>query len=165
MGEVTVNVPAYAGDSNRWGDWVILRQPPQETVVLNLEQLTFADPLFVLRLRGFIDWHCSNGHEVRVIRPRASRVRLYLARMGVARELPEGCECDLGAVPEVERSDVLIPIRRLVSNLDGDALDDELGALYDGARGQCRAVLGRSRTSRGGLYEDSERDVQSGPDS
>lgn len=130
MGEVTVNVPPSAGDSDRWGEWVILRHPPQETVVLNLSHLRFADPLFVLRLRGFVDWHCSNGHAVRIVRPDRSAVRNYLARMGVAEDLPNGCSCDLGRVRATDRSDVLIPIRRLATIRDSDALDDELAALY-----------------------------------
>jgi hypothetical protein len=127
---VIIEVPADAGKSEMWGEWVILREPPAETVVLDLTDLQFVDPLFLLRLRGFIDWHCANGHSVRVTRPKSASVRNYLARMAVAEDLPRECECDLGAVHTTDRSDVLIPIRRLSSRTESDALDDELATLY-----------------------------------
>ncbi len=130
MSVAIVKVPADAGTSEQWGERVILREPPAETVVLDLTDLQFVDPLFLLRLRGFIDWHCSNGHEVHVVRPGSADVRDYLARMGLNRDLPDACRCDFGAIRSTERSEVLIPIRRLRSTLDSDALDDELGALY-----------------------------------
>lgn len=125
-----VNVPADAGTSQRWGEWVILQEPPEETVVLDLSEVRFADPLFLLRLRGFIDWHTSNGHPVRIMRPRNTSVGKYLARMSLANDLPDNCECDLESVAAARKNDVLIPIRRLASQADSDALDDELGALY-----------------------------------
>lgn len=130
MAEVIVKVPADAGTSEKWGEWVILREPPVETVVLDLTDLHFVDPLFLLRLRGFIDWHCSNGHPVRVVRPKSASVRNYLVRMRVTEELPLECECDLGTVHATDKSDVLIPIRRLASRAESDLLDDELATLY-----------------------------------
>jgi hypothetical protein len=130
VGEIAINVPRDAGTSQRWGEWVVLREPPEETVVMNLSKLGFADPLFVLRLRGFIDWHCSNGRSVRLARPESNAVHNYLARMRVNEDLPEACSADFRAVRAQARSDVLIRVRRLASTLDSDALDDELGALY-----------------------------------
>jgi hypothetical protein len=129
MGEVEVNVPAKAGNSERWGEWAILRQPPQGTVVLNLSAVRFADPLFLLRLRGFIEWHCHNGHAVRVVRPQSGALRNYLARMQLDQDLPASCKCDLGRVRPRKLDDVLIPIRRLTPQRDSDELDDELAAL------------------------------------
>jgi hypothetical protein len=131
MGAIEVNVPATAGNSERWGEWAILRQPPQETVVLNLSRVKFADPLFLLRIRGFIDWHCHNGHGVRVVAPRSAAVRNYLSRMQLDEEVPPNCDCNLRKVASTSRDDVLIPIRRLGSQRDSDALDDELAALLD----------------------------------
>lgn len=61
-----------AGTSEKWGDWLILRQPPEDTVVLDLSEIGFADPLFLLRLRGFIDWHCSEGRAVRIVPQQSS---------------------------------------------------------------------------------------------
>lgn len=131
MGEVVVTVPAKAGNSERWGEWAILRAPPEETVVLDLTAVEFVDPLFLLRLRGFIDWHCARGHSVRLLRPRSTSVRNYLCRMRVANELPATCDSELEPGPNCGgRGDVLIPIRRLGSRGDSDLLDEELATLY-----------------------------------
>jgi hypothetical protein len=81
--------------SDTWGDWAILREPPPGPVVLDLTYLESVDPLFILRLRAFIDWHGFNGHDVRVVSPRLPAVRTYLARMHLAKDLPARCEWDL----------------------------------------------------------------------
>lgn len=125
-----LKIPAGAGSSDEWGDWVILREPPAKRVLLDLTELQFVDPLLLLRLRGFIDWHCFNGHSVQVVPPATASVRDYLARMHLGADLPAGCECDLGAAEPSGRSEVLIPIRRLSTTSDSDALDEELEALY-----------------------------------
>lgn len=110
-----------------------------DPVVLDLANLQFADPLFLARTRAFVDWHCSMGRRVRIVSPRRRAIRRYLERMHLACDLPAGCESDLGTIGQDERSDVLIPIRRLGTPQDGDRLDEELGELYrahfDGALG------------------------------
>jgi hypothetical protein len=130
MPETVIKVPANAGTSEQWGELVVLGGPTAETVVLNLADLQSVDPLFLLRLRGFIDWHCSDGRQVHVIRPDSPDICNYLVTMGLNSDLPDGCHCDFGAVRHIERSEVLIPIRQLRSSIDSDALDNELGALY-----------------------------------
>jgi hypothetical protein len=125
-----VQVPANAGESGEWGDWAILREPPPGAVVLDLTDVSFVDPFFLLRLRGFIDWHCFNGHEVRVTCPRRPSVRSYLARMHLSKDLPDICECDLEILEPDAKSAVLIPIRRLRSAGESEELEQELGALY-----------------------------------
>ncbi len=131
MGEIEIPVPANAGSRARWGEWMILEEPdPDSTLKLDLSDLDFTDPLFLARMRGFIDWHCSKGHEVRIVNPRREHVRQHLERMHVACDLPPQCECTLGTVGEGEKSDVLIPIRRLSTPQESDILDQELQDLY-----------------------------------
>jgi hypothetical protein len=125
-----VKVPPDAGVSDAWGDWAILREPPPGAVVLDLTKLASVDPLFVLRLRGFIDWHCFNGHEVRVVCPSSPDIRAYLARMHLAKDLPSLCKCDLETLGPNDKSTVLIPIRRLSTVLEGEELEAELEELY-----------------------------------
>jgi hypothetical protein len=135
MDEIYVDVPANAGVGASWGEWMILTSADVNgtvlrPVVLDLSNLQFADPLFLARTRAFIDWHCSLGRHVRIIKPRQRWIRRYLERMHLACDLPDDCECDLGTIGQDERSDVLIPIRRLESVQDSDRLDEELGELY-----------------------------------
>jgi hypothetical protein len=129
--EIVIPVPANAGTSANWGEWMILEEPPPDVgLAVNLSNLSVTDPLFLARMRGFIDWHCSKGRSVRIVSPRAPHVRRYLERMHVACELPRGCECNLGTLGEDKKSNVLIPIRRLRDSQDSDRLDVELQDLY-----------------------------------
>jgi hypothetical protein len=131
VAETIVRVPENASTSNIGGDWAILRAPPPGAVALDLTEVRFIDPLFLLRLRGFIDLYCKNGHNVRVVCPGSADARRYLARMHLSKDLPALCDCDLDVVGSAATSDVLIPIRRLRSAEDGDRLEEELGALYE----------------------------------
>jgi hypothetical protein len=132
--ELRIPVPADAGTSTHWGEWMILEEPPRPVaghpLVIDLSHLRTADPLFLARMRGCIDWHCSVGRSVRIVSPRLASVRLYLERMHLACDLPSGCECGLDTLGQDERSNVLIPIRRLSAPQDGDRLDEELADLY-----------------------------------
>jgi len=130
VSETLVRVPETA-TGNVWGDWAILRAPPPGAIALDLTKVRFVDPLFLLRLRGFIDWHCQNGHEVRVVCPQGDDVRKYLARMHLSKDLPASCDCDLPVLGADATSDILIPIRRLRSPQDGERLEEELSALYE----------------------------------
>lgn len=125
-----ISIERSDGTSGEWGDCLPLA-PAGEGMALtvDLRDLSFADPLFLIRLRGFIDYHCSRGHAVTVIPPDNYSVRNYLSRMRVAKDLPSNCSFPLPSVNENERGEVLIPIRRLNSNLDSDRLDDEIARL------------------------------------
>jgi hypothetical protein len=121
--------PSDAGSTD-WGEWVALCEPPPSVVQLDLTELHSIDPLFLARLRAFIDWRCSVGDEIDLVKPREPSVCAYLERMHLASDLPPGCLCEWETSGRSERSDVLIPIRRLRSPADGDELEQELGGLY-----------------------------------
>lgn len=129
MHETAITAPSDIGSTD-WGEWVALRESPASELVLDLTKIQSADPLFLARLRAFIDWHCSIGGVVTLIRPRLPSVCAYLERMHLASDLPPGCLCEWETPRRNERSDVLIPIRRLSSPSDGDDLEQELGDLY-----------------------------------
>lgn len=123
-------MPPDAGTSAYWGEWMMLRDLPDGTLVLDLTDLQFADPLFLVRMRGFIDWHSSMGREVRILRPKDPSLCVYLERMHLAAELPSGCHCDLAMIGPKDKSDVLIPVRRLGSRDAVEELERELSDLY-----------------------------------
>jgi hypothetical protein len=123
-----IRVPA--DDGSAWGDSVALDGQDAGTVELDLTDLQMPDPLLLIRLRAFIDWHCARGQEVLVTCSQRSNVRAYLERMHLASDLPPGCICGLGTLGADDHSSVLIPIRRLRIPADGDELEQELEDLY-----------------------------------
>jgi hypothetical protein len=108
---------------------------------LDLSNLNFVDPLFLVRLRAFLDWHAGRGHEIVVERPKSAHVRNYLARMGVCDQLPAGCTFDVGQVAAKPHPDVLIPLTHMHNRNDATALDeavaDLLGAQFTGKLARC----------------------------
>jgi hypothetical protein len=132
MGEVGVwQVPYDSGKSEKWGELLPLI-PVREGISgieLDLSALTFIDPLFLIRLRGFLDWHTARGQEIVVQRPRNRGVSNYLARMGVGDGLPESCQFDLGAVSASDQKTVLVPLTRLHSQTESDRLDEQVADL------------------------------------
>jgi hypothetical protein len=127
--KVVIRVPADAGN---WGDAVVLDGQRVDAIELDLTDVRFPDPLLLIRLRAFIDWHCARGGEVHVTPPRLATARTYIERMHLGSDLPAGCVCDLGMLGADEHSPVLIPIRRLRCPVDGDELERELEDLYLG---------------------------------
>lgn len=143
MGVKPWRVPPDGGQSSKWGEWLPLRPAKANAhpLPLDLSNLNFVDPLFLIRLRAFLDWHTGRGHEVVVERPRNQQVRNYLARMGVCDELPEGCTFDVGQVSAKPHPDILIPLTRLNNRAASDTLDDAvadlLGAQFTGKLARC----------------------------
>lgn len=85
-------------------------------IVVDATDLGFCHPMFLARLRLFVDWHRSLGHEVTVKRPAQSVVAQRLADMYVDGDLPDGVFDDLPA-PKGDDT-VLLPLKRLSSYHD-----------------------------------------------
>lgn len=117
--------------STAWGAVLDLRYHPQNVdLTLDLTEINFVDPLFLVRLRGFIDRHCVAGCDVQVVSPRSIAACRYLERMHLLVEAPSRCRSTLGTRPHAGANGILIPIRRLYSPGDSDTLDQELEDLY-----------------------------------
>lgn len=125
-----LTIPADGGHLSSWGDAIVLRDIPCGDLILDLSALESVDPLLLIRLRGFVDWHCGAGYKIEIVGPRNRIVRTYLKLMLLAADLPDGCVCDLAPSVTEGLSKVLIPIRRLHSPADAVKLDQELEALY-----------------------------------
>lgn len=135
--QIALSATQRSGHGTRWGEDLILRPPPPESRLrLDLSKLGFVEPLYLLRLRAFLDWHSAKGTEVLVVPPRSTSVQAYLARMKIAEALPELCNFELPEVTAHDRSDVLLELTRLKSLIEGDQLDDLLqevvGAHFEG---------------------------------
>lgn len=127
-------VPPDGGHSIKWGEWLPLRPAiisPSVAIPVDLSNLRFVDPLFLIRLRAFMEWHASRGYRMEIARPEKPGVRSYLSRMGVGDDLPDGCAFDVGTVNATPQADVLVPLRKLYSRAEAAELSDELGPLLD----------------------------------
>jgi hypothetical protein len=126
---IAIGMAPLSGESRRWGERLPLRPAPHQPLRLDLSPLVFADPLYLVRLRAFMDWHAARGHVVEVIPPTNREVCNYLARMGLADNLPPTCSCDLRHVRARALPDILIPLTRLHTAHEAFLLDEMVGEL------------------------------------
>jgi hypothetical protein len=120
---------AGAGDLGWCCDELVVC-PPEEELELDLSQLTFVSPLFLVRLRGWLDHHARLGTHVRVIAPAGIDVRNYMSRMHVCEGLHPNIDFALPTVRENPLRDRLIAVTRVDS--DGrEEFDELLGGLLD----------------------------------
>ncbi len=129
MAEVrTVRLSAYAGSGDGWGGSLPLQDDAGDRLV-DLTNLQFVTPTFLLRLRTFIDWHRLYGRAVRVVLPKDQNVARYIARMHVHSELPPQTFGALPVVRERDRRDVLIPLTRLSELREVDRMHEAVAEL------------------------------------
>ncbi len=114
-----VTLSAAAGHGDRWGEELPL-YPEAQTLALDMRQLGFAEPIFLLRLAALLDRQARLGRAVPVRPPSSGDVGNYLSRMNVNGTLPEGWALDLPQVRARHRPDALVPVSRLP---DADAVD------------------------------------------
>lgn len=124
----TILVPNGAGNSSSRAECLPIREPsrPCEAIRVDLGDLGFAAPMFMIRLRAFVEYHCAAGRLVEVLPPVDTNVANYLSRMAVADDLPEGATFDLPQTQRRDLGDVLIPVRRYRHPSEIDRLDDEI---------------------------------------
>lgn len=125
MDERILKIGMLQGGGSGWGGSLALRSDYPEKIVVDLSDVNFVVPLFMIRLRTFIDWHMARQRIVKVIPPDDLSVRNYLARMHVGKDLPPGC-FELPTVNETDRSEALVPVTRVTKLLEVDALAEML---------------------------------------
>lgn len=121
---IAVTAGMSAADGYR-GDLPLSRELEQP-IVVDASALGSCHPMFVIRLRLFLDWHLSAGHDVRLIAPRDPQVAQYVADMGVGLELPDDVVAGLprgGSSPAA-----LFALRRLATAND---VEDASGAAME----------------------------------
>jgi hypothetical protein len=75
-------------------------------------------PMFLVRLRVFIDWHLSVGHEVTLERPRDPATATQLASLGVLDGLPLAVVGEPAGDGGVGSAGAVLPLRQLANPLD-----------------------------------------------
>ena len=115
MGPVgtTIRLGANSGTSDGFRGDFRLEQELEPPIVIDAGELGPCHPMFLLRLRLYVDWHLALGHEVSVIAPADRNVAEHLADMRVAEGLPHGV---VGELPERgENADSVLSVSRLSS--------------------------------------------------
>ncbi|HEX8688645.1 MAG TPA: hypothetical protein VF729_00200, partial [Solirubrobacterales bacterium] len=88
----------WDGAKDGWHARLPLRKE-EKKVEVDASALRIAVPTFLLRLRAFAEWHLSKGHSVTIRCPARANVAAYMARMQIAKGLPEGVFLGLPDVP------------------------------------------------------------------
>lgn len=109
-GKSTLRLSSGPSPRIRWGERV-----PLETVAggvtIDLGAVQFAAPTLALRLAASEAVHEAAGEPFKLLPPTDQRVRGYLARAGLAKQM--------GVSPPSEAADVLVPITRIEPHSDG----------------------------------------------
>lgn len=132
MAEQHIKIPASAGGGDGWGGSLLLRSDYPENLVVDLTDVNFVVPLFLVRLRTFVDWHTAKGRTVKVIPPSDTSVGRYMARMRVHTNAPAGCFVSLPKVKEHDRHEALLPVTCATCDTEAEeVLADLVPILWD----------------------------------
>lgn len=110
--------PGFSGRLQRPGD-------PEIPIVIDASRLGFVCPMFMIRLRAYVDFCVKSDRTVEFICPQSLDVATYLSRMHIGTGL-EDCFTDLPSITEHDRAGVLVPITQLAGDTDVDALAEDL---------------------------------------
>jgi hypothetical protein len=105
-------------------------------IIVDARRLGACHPMFLIRLRLFVDWHVSIGHEVRMLAPEVRAVAGHLATMDFTVGLPSGV---LESEPLPRSSDAVLGIQRLHGYAD---VEDVANRAVDALRRQTGAIAG-----------------------
>lgn len=109
----TVPLGANSGTGDGFRGDFKLEQDLPSPIVVDAKELGPCHPMFLLRLRLFIDWHRALGHEISVISPSAPDVAQHLADMRLAENLPDNV---FGELPEPRpEANSVLGLRKLSS--------------------------------------------------
>jgi hypothetical protein len=103
-----------------------LERELDEPIVVDARGLGPCHPMFIIRLRLFLDWHLAAGHEVKLVAPDNPQVARVLVDMGVAEGLPGDV---VSGFPQRQGSpEAIFGIRRLggpndVEDASADAME------------------------------------------
>ena len=120
---IQLNASSGGGDGYR-GD-LPLERDLEQPIMVDASALGPCHPMFAVRLRLFLDWHLSAGHEVRLLSPSDPRVAQQLADLGVGDRLP----AQVARLPPAAAASLaLLPVHRLrtpndVEDISGAATD------------------------------------------
>jgi anti-sigma regulatory factor (Ser/Thr protein kinase) len=114
--DTTITLGSHAGGRDGYGHDLPLERELPSPIVVDAGALTAFHPMFLVRLRLFVDWHLEAAHDVLVVAPTRPQVAGRVADMRFGVGLPAGVVVGL---PEPRPEAAVLGIHRLMS--DGDA--------------------------------------------
>lgn len=118
----TITLGSVAGGKDGYGHDLRLERELASPIVVDASSLRVCHPMFLVRLRLFVDWHLAAGHDVRIIGPTDPAAARHLADMGFGLELPVDAVVGL---PEHCPDAPMLAIRRLVVDEDAENVAQE----------------------------------------
>ncbi len=122
----TIKLGPSTGGGDGYRNDFLLERDLKSPITVDASELGPTHPMFLIRLRLFVDWHLAAGHAVSVTSPSDPAVAQHLADMRIAEGLPSGI---FGPLPSARsEAAAVLDLRRLSSYhaiLHGDS---ELGA-------------------------------------
>jgi len=105
-----------SGGADGYRNNLLLEHHLKPPIIVDASTLGPCHPMFVVRLRLFIDWHLAAGREVRFVPPDDAVLAQHLDSMGLTEGLPASMTMALPS--RKSSSSALLPIRRLVTHND-----------------------------------------------
>ncbi|HEY4095910.1 MAG TPA: ATP-binding protein [Baekduia sp.] len=115
----TITLTASSGGGDGYRRDLPLEPELTSPITVDAGALTGCHPMFLVRLRLFVDWHLAEGHEVVVAPPADPAVAQHLADMRFAVGLPEAVAAGL---PDARADASVLGIHRLVGDADAEAV-------------------------------------------
>jgi hypothetical protein len=114
---------SLAGSDGGWRDDLPLSPELPGDIVIDATELGPAHPMFLVRLRVFLDWHIAAGRAVSLLPPTSSDAYRQLDAGGVLRGVP-GFAID--SAGDEDRSLAVLPLTRLTDVRQIDPIADEV---------------------------------------
>lgn len=114
---VRIELSRISGGRDGYRHNLPLERDLDEPIVVDARQLGSCHPMFLVRLRLFVDWHRAAGHAISVLMPADGKVARHLAAMRFGADLPADI---VDGLPEPKDGTSVLGIRRLRTHLDAE---------------------------------------------
>jgi anti-sigma regulatory factor (Ser/Thr protein kinase) len=114
-----IELSSTSGGSDGYRHDLPLERDLERPIVVDARRLGPCHPMFLVRLRLFLDWHLAAGHEITVVAPAHADVAQRLADLRFAVDLPDGV---VDGLPPARSGASILGIHRLRTHLDAEAV-------------------------------------------
>ncbi len=120
MEEWTKPLGSHAGEGGGWREELPLSTALPSRLVIDATRLGPCHPMFLLRLRTFVDWHLSAGREVNIVAPERAETRRQFESVRLTAGWPS--QVCPGITPQEGPDQAVVPVTRVVNPTQIDDL-------------------------------------------